>query len=288
MYHLIKKCIVITAALLVMWVVPRALPAQDGGGGGDNLFGIVLQAGAGYKETMFGFIGGSDSSSDLGTGPGGGYDVSAMFNISIAAVKFGYSYSAFDTMEWNETVSGVEHSYKSYGDGHYSTLDILLGLKVFKESDDMGYTYFFGGFRSWEAIRNVDYREVDGVRVSDSGSNIELAGSGWIAGFQDFSTYPVAFFSIVLQTGFTFSQAPFDSLKSGDAEIETNNEATLGLGFNIGLGVAFEDIGLSAVAGYRTDVNATSFELSILPDETYVAGAGYGLFFFSITKDLGF
>jgi len=266
---------VIAAVILVIPAYSQEAPVNS------TDSSLVLFGGLGYGDSIYGVFESSDPQEAQGLeyGPGLGFEFGAMFNYSIFAAGLIYNSILYNNME---TTSGPD--YETYGGGSYRTLDVTLGLKAFTETGDMGYTYFYGGFRYWKAIRDVDFTVLNSFPQSDSSFKDELSGKGWSIGFRDYSTFPVSSFSIVLQTALMYYNAPFEKGKRDGQNIPIKQSECIGLGAELGLGVAFEDIGLSVVAGLKNDDNGTVFKYVGGSGASYVLGVGYSQFFLTLTK----
>ncbi len=150
----------------------------------------------------------------------------------------------------------------------------------------MGFTHFFFGLRVWKALRDQDSVSSDqgGLPPLVGPGKYELTGSGWIAGFRDFSTLPLGIFSLALQSGLWVYSAPMRDIKVNDTAIPTKDKSSIGFGFELGIGLAFEDLGLSVTGGLKMDITATSFKTDPALIEA-VAGAGYAQFFLVLKKE---
>jgi len=286
----IMKRMVITVAAVsfIAMALPTMSFAQEGQGGygGDyysdggvnsGFWGLILQAGYGFGQTSYGYVIGSTTDSTLGVGPGGGFDLGVMLNLSIFAVKLNYTRASLDTLKW--TLQG--HDYETNGDGNYSTLDLLLGLKLFTEEEDMGYTHLYAGYRYWGVERNVDEELIDSITTGTTYKH-EVTGGGWIVGFHDLSTLPLGIFSLAFNSALWIDSAPFSSFKVDGAESNLETLSAFGIGLDVGVGVAFEEMGFLILAGYRMDVTVTKFRL--IGDDN-ILGAGYSLAYLSIAKE---
>ena len=247
--------------------------------------GLIINGGLGYGATTFGIIPDSTDEGDLGTGLGGALFLGAMFNYSIISFGINYARAKFNDMEWEETISGTKYKYKSYGDGNFSTWTFLLGIKAFTEAGDMGYTNIYGGYRFWNAKREIDYQTIDSIKIPNSDYEYELSGKGWIFGFKDLSTFPLGFFSLALQTGLWYANTPINTVKGDGEKLNITKDQTAGFGFDIGAGLAFEDIGLSVIAGLTMDITASTFKYN---SNDYVGGAGYAEFYINVAKEFAF
>lgn len=239
---------------------------------------------------MHGVILESSESSSLGSGPGSSFNAGFMANFDIIAIHSQLYYVTISDLEWEQEVSGVNQKVKTEGSGHFWTWDGTVGIKALTEEGDMGYTHIFVGFRIWKALREEDKRIVNDVTISPL-AKMEMIGHGFIIGIRDFSTLPFGPVSLALQTGLWLYKAPLSTLKIDDQEIDITADQNIGFGFEIGAGLAFEDLGLSAIAGLRMDVQATELNLGNYPligQVDAVAGAGYAQFFFAVSKEFAF
>ena len=106
-----------------------------------------------------------------------------------------------------------------------------------------------------------------------------------IAGIHDLSTFPLGLFSIALNTAIWFDSAPFDTYKRDGGDVATGSEEAFGFGVDLGIGIAFEDIGVLVLAGWKMDIIATTYSDSIMMFDDNVVGAGYSLFYLSLAKE---
>jgi hypothetical protein len=283
--------LILAAVVLFAAQASPDLFAYDRGGANSTDTGLILRGGLGTGSTMFGFVTDSSSSGDLGSGKGNGGSLGMLLNYHIFAFSADYSRAGFGTMKYKQNdLGGNPQDYETEGGGYFWTMDAAFGIKAFTERGDMGYTHFFVGGRLWRAERTIDSTKIDGVtQAAGFGWNkYEFTGRGFIAGVRDFSTFPLGFFSLVLQSGIWLAQTPMTDLKLEGNGVDFTKDKTLGFGVEFALGVAFERIGFSATAGIRAEVNATSIKYDLLPGVTSVAGAGYALFFVTLTKEFSF
>ena len=290
---ILKYNIITVLASFLIILAPAGLFAQEGEGGYDEsgysddsgssyggvnsgFWGIILSGSYGYGQTTFGYVIGSSSDSTLGVGPGGAFDLSAMLNLSIFAVKLEYAQASLDTLKWS--LEG--HDFETSGNGNYSTLDFLFGLKLFTEEGDMGYTHLYGGYRYWTVKRDENEKRSDGAPngLFDA-AEYEQTGGGWIAGYYDLTTLPLGFFSIALETGLWVDRAPFNTLKVDGSDTGIDADESIGFGLQVGAGVAFEDIGLLVTAGLKMDISASQF----LSDN--ITGAGYAVGYLAVSLE---
>ena len=262
-----------------------ALPVQAQVNSGD--FGLILNGGVGVGSSMYGVIYNTSNSSvsTLGVGPGKSFNAGFMANFSLIAIHSQLYYVTLTDLEWNQEDFGVDHEYKTEGSGNYWTWDGTVGIKALTEEGDMGYTHIYVGFRIWKATREEDKKTVDGSPWAVTPKQ-EMIGNGFIVGIRDFSTLPLGPVALALQTGLWLYKAPLATYKVGGNEISTTADQNIGFGFEIGGGLAFEDLGLAAIVGLRMDVQATEIRLPSNIDA--VAGAGYAQFFFAVSKEFGF
>ena len=287
--------ITLAASGLISVIMPLASFAQEGEGGyvesgsdsdkyySDNEnggvnsrnWGLILHGSLGYGENTYGVMSGSFSDT-LGSGKGSGFDFGAMFNFGIYAFNLNYGQASLGNLKLTQNIAGTDHEYETSGDGNFSTLDILAGVKLFTEKGDMGYTHFYGGFRYWEVTRNVDYLKLDGVQQADSDYRHEQAGSGWIIGYNDLSTFAFAHsgIALALYTAFLIDYAPVRSFRVDGTELDYDVTFALGTGFDFGIGLAMENMGLLVLIGSKTEFLATEFSYS---GSNYISGAGSAL-----------
>jgi len=235
---------------------------------------VMVYGGIGYGNSEYGESIGDDITLVTGVGKDSAYalEFGSLINYSFIAAQLN-----FTGVQLNDLKSDIA---TEYGDGYYITIDATAGLKLFTEQGDMGYTYLYGGFRYWQLTRNVD--QIGTAPNSDYKE--EFSGKGWIVGFRDYSTFPVSSFSIVLLTGLNFYSAPIDKDKYEGSNVSFSVSENEGAAYELGLGVAFEEIGLSVVASVRGDFNAVVYKVDGATD-SIVFGAGYTQFFLTLTKD---
>lgn len=278
-----KNLLKITFSFLfaVLMFSASSLSAEEGDGSGVNstAMGISVHGAAGYGQSLFGVISDTDDSGDLGAGPGGSFGLGALFNYSLLAVGLNVTQAYYNDTEFKQ---GGE-TFKTEGDGYFRTIEFLLGLKAFTEEDDMGYTLFYTGYKTWKADRSVDSVKVAGISTDEFTSDYVVKGDGWILGYRDFSTFNVSAFSIALQTGLWYQHLPVSSLKSDGHKVDTEEDLSAGFGFEIGLGAALEEMGLAVMASAKMDMTATIMENS--DGDNDIAGAGYIQYFLTVSKD---
>lgn len=271
---------VISAAAVAIAAVMFTIPAysQEASDSlsyvnGTNM-SVMVYGGIGYGKSYFGETSGDDISLITGVGDDKAYacEFGSFFNYRFIGANLSYT-----GVQLNDLKSDIS---TEYGDGYYMTIDATAGFKLFTEQGDMGYTYLYGGLRYWQLTRNVDRQGT----LPNSGYKEKFSGKGWIVGFRDFSTYPVSSFSIVLQTGLSIYSAPIDKDKYDGTNISFSTSKDAGAILELGLGVAFEDLGLSVVASVRSDDNAVVYKVDGNTEST-VFDAGYTQFFLTITKD---
>lgn len=245
--------------------------------------GILVNGAISTGGVIFGVVGNTTNSGNLGTGSGSGFHFGAMANFNMLAIGIAYSGVNYSSLEWDEEISGVDYKMKSEGNGRYWTFDFIFGAKMFTEAGDMGYTLPYIGYRFWRVNRNQEDVTRNGIPYPAGNIEWELVGKGWLFGIRDFSTVSLGDFAIVLQSGLWLYNAPMFTLKSNGNEINMTTDQSFGLGFEIGLGVAMENMGLSVVGGIKMDLQATKFKVSAFD---FVAGAGYTQFFLALTYEL--
>lgn len=279
MKNLLK--VTFSSLLIILMFSVSLFAGEEGDGEGVNStnMGLSIYGAAGYGQSLFGVIENSDDRGDLGVGPGGSFGFGALFNYSVLAVGVNFTQAYYNDTEFKE---GGE-TYESDGEGHFRTIELIAGFKLFTEEDDMGYTLFYGGYKKWEAERKVDSITAHGVTMPVPVSDYEIEGDGWIAGYRDFSTFDVSAFSIAFQTGLWYQHLPVSSIKADGVKDDSKEDTSFGLGFEIGLGAAFEDLGLSVMLSAEVDITATL--LKDPSDEEDIVGAGYAQYFLTVTKD---
>ncbi len=246
--------------------------------------GLMLHGGIGAGNAIFGYVQNTDNNSDLGTGSSTGFDLGMLLNYRLFAFGLGFTRVSFDTLEWKEEVGGTEYDIESKGSGYFWTLDASFGIKAFTEAGDMGFTHFFFGLRAWKAQREQDSISSDlGPPPGITTGKYEMTGTGWIAGFRDFSTLPLGIFSLALQSGLWVYHAPIRDLKVNDIGVKMRDDQSIGFGLELGIGAAFEEMGLSIIGGLKMDITATAFSTVLASD--VVAGAGYAQFFLVLKKE---
>ena len=279
MKNLLK--VTFSSLLIILMFSVSLFAGEEGDGEGVNStnMGLSIYGAAGYGQSLFGVIENSDDRGDLGVGPGGSFGFGALFNYSILAIEADFTQAYYNDTELKQNGETI----KTDGEGYFRTLEILAGLKLFTEEDDMGYTLLYAGYKTWKVDRKVDSATVNGIADIDFKTDYEVEGDGWIAGYRDLSTFDVSAFSIAFQTGLWYQHLPVSSLKSNGNKIDLKKDASAGLGFEIGLGAAFEDLGLSVMLSAEVDVTATI--LKDASNEEVIVGAGYAQYFLTVTKD---
>jgi hypothetical protein len=253
--------------------------SDSGINSGDH--GLHLRGALGAGQIFWGYISHGSNSGDLGTGAGGNINLSAMYNYSLIGLEFNLLSGNINDLEWTDKdVSQVEHKYKSTGSGNYIVYDWKLGAKLFTETGDMGYTFFYVGKRFWNSERKQDTVEMDGVSVISEGKR-EAKGDGWIYGFRDFSTIGMdEGFAIVVQSGFFFGKAPVTKMSTDGVVQPYPEKESVSFGGELGAGVAFQNIGLSVIGGLRGEINASTIDDPTVPaGEDSIFGFGNAVFF---------
>ncbi len=278
----IRKFILIIAAA-VTFFTPAMLSAQESESGiNSGNHGLHLRGGLGAGKIFWGYISHGSGSGDLGTGAGVNLNLAAMYNYSFIGLEFSMLSGTVGDLEWTDKDnSNVEYTYKSTGTGSYTNYDFKIGAKLFTEPGDMGYTYFYAGKRFWNSDRKEETRSLNGVEYPSLKEKREAEGDGWIAGYRDFSTIGWDDgMAIVVQSGLYFGKTPVsDMTTNGVPETNPVNESVT-LGGELAGGLAFQNIGLSVVGGFRGEINATTFKDPAAPvDEESVFGFGNFVFF---------
>ena len=272
--RLIKHAL-LSAALMLTAAVPASAEVND------SDLGIHLQGALGGGRVYLGYVSYSNSTGDLGAGPGATLNVAAMLAYKFIGVEGNMLVGTIGDLEWkDEDAGGVEHTYESTGSGYYSILDLKLGFNLFREEGDMGYTFIYAGPRLWKMERDQDSFKIDDVEALTQ-NKLEADGTGWIVGFRDFSTIgPNDGFAVVLQTGFFAGKAPVDDFKWENASQDLKTDQSITLGGELAAGIALQNIGFSLVGGFRGEANVTTFKDPLAPaDEESAFGLGNITFF---------
>lgn len=248
----------------------------------DSDMGFEARGALGAGKIFWGYVSHGNNSADLGTGKGGVVNMAGLFYYWIAALEANLLYGNIGDLEWTDKDgSGVSHNYKSTGSGYYTVFDLKLGARLFTEKGDMGYTYFYLAKRWWSTERSEDSVEVDGTSVPSEKVKREGKGDGWITGFRDFTTIgPDNGLAFALQTGFFAGKAPVKEFKENGVSVKQPNDKSITLGGEIAGGVAMQNIGFSAIAGLRGEINVTTFkDVAATGDDESVFGFGNIMFF---------
>lgn len=278
-YKIFYRVLILFALLLMFQFAAHADDAEHE---------FSIRGGLGAGRILWGYIDHGNSSGDLGTGAGVSVNLNLMYCYSFLGVEGSLTAVPLNTLEWeDEDEFGVKHKYKSTGDGVFTILDLKVGLRLFSEPEDMGYSFFYAGYRTWQTERNQDSVEMDGAKTPMTVKR-EATGEGWILGFRDLSTIgPDGGFAIAVQTGFWFGKAPVDEMKTDGVKSSLKVKENLSLGLELGAGVALQNIGLSVLGGFRLDLNATVFDdPAALANEESIFGFGMIQGFVEVTKTL--
>jgi hypothetical protein len=227
----------------------------------DSETGFLLRGGLGAGRNLWGYVDHGSGSGDVGTGPGASLTLNGMFNYNAIGIEASYLFASIGDLEWSDKDNaGTQYDYKSTGSGYMSTFDLKLGIKMFVEEGDMGYTYPYVGLRFWTTERDQDTLEINGTKASYTNKR-EANGKGWILGVRDFSTIGTGdSFAIAIQSGFFFGKAPVDEMKTNGVKSNLNEKDNLSFGFELGGGVALENLGLSVMGVLKMDANITVFD----------------------------
>lgn len=263
-------------AALMFAASPLAAEVNDSEGN------ISLRGALGGGKLFWGYVSHGNSSADLGTGPTGVLNLSAMYSYSFIGVEGNLLLGSISTLEWSDSDSfGISHDYKSEGSGYYTIFDIKIGARLFTNPGDMGYTFFYFGPRFWTTERTEDSLSVDGISTPLMKGTRKGNGNGWIVGYRDFSTIgPDNGFAIAIQTGFFFGKAPVEEFSQDGVEVTQPVDESFTIGGELAGGVALQELGFSIVGGFRGEIIASSFVDTAAPaDEESVFGFGNIVFF---------
>jgi len=212
--------------------------AQEDSGSGANSTDMAIYAngGIGYGSAIYGFgVGDKAETSDFYSGNGMGFHLGGMFTWKYLALLGSWQYAGAQDLEDKDgNPSGVDKF-------SYNVLDLSLGLIFAREPGDMGYTLLYGGFRYWGA-------------AIESTTNYDEMGIGWHAGIRDLSTFSFGSAALALQLGLLLDSAPIKKINGHETSLDYTS---FGIGFEAGLGVAFENMGLLVMFIYRMDVVAS-------------------------------
>ncbi|PKL39122.1 MAG: hypothetical protein CVV44_09665 [Spirochaetae bacterium HGW-Spirochaetae-1] len=211
---------------------------MDDSGGGANSTDIAIYAngGIGYGSAIYGIgVGDNAETSDFYSGNGMGVHLGGMLTWKYLALLGSWQYAGAQDLEDKDgNPSGIDKF-------NYNVLDLSLGLILAREPGDMGYTLLYGGFRYW------------GAKI-ESSFNYDEVGTGWSAGIRDLSTFSFGSAALALQFGLILDSAPIKKINGHDTSLDFKS---FGIGFEAGLGVALEDMGLLVMFLYRMDVVAS-------------------------------
>ncbi len=271
--RLIKHAL-LSAALVLTAAVPAIAEVND------SDLAIHLRGALGGGRVYLGYVSYSNSTGDLGAGPGATLNVAAMLAYSFIGVEGNMLVGTMGDLEWKDEVAGTEYTFTSKGSGVYSIFDLKLGFNLFREEGDMGYTFIYAGPRIWSMKRNQDSLKRDNTEFPTN-KKYEANGSGWIVGFRDFSTIGSNDgFAIALQTGLFGGKAPVDDFEWENASQDLKTDQSITLGGELAAGIALQNIGFSLVGGFRGEVNVTTFKDPLAPaDEESAFGLGNVTFF---------
>lgn len=230
--------------------------------------GILLKGYGGYGQNFAILSTATTYSSALdSSGNGFAAGISPLLSWRFLAFEPGFNFYSYSKVISSVTGSnGVTSSTALPGSGNVLTFDAKGGFKLFTEANDMGYTYLYGGLRYWSANPTV------------AGVTTSIDGTGWVAGFRDYSTFRISgSYAISLTTGIWVSSAPAKSFTTGGVTTNLPNPTGIGVGYELMLGLAIEDIGLAVDAGIRADLFLTQ---SSATNTTFSAFGYYGVYAF--------
>lgn len=277
-----KHSVTITAFLFTLaTIITLQQPLSAAVNDDDTSF--LLRGGMGGGRILWAYVNHGSSSGDLGTGNGVTMNLSGMFSYRKLGFEGSLLAGTISDLEWSDEDNSnppQKHTWKSSGSGHYTILDLKIGARLFTEPGDMGYTYFYGGFRIWSTERNEETLTYDGTELNYQ-NDYEADGRGWLLGFRDFSTIGANNgFAIVIQSGFYFGKAPLKTVtRNGVDQTLAVNDSIL-IGGELAGGVALQDRGISIIGGGRGEIMLTTFHDEAAPtNEESVFGFGNIVFF---------
>jgi hypothetical protein len=225
-------------------------------------FNVVLNGGIGYGAAAYAITRDDEAPEDAGGGYGLNFAFNGLVNFLFLGAEFSFNRANMADAEYTMTdSSGNERTIESKGNGKYQTFDFKAGLFLGTEPEDMGYFFLYFGYRNWQGSYDSDSVTVDGVINVDPEYLVdsETTGSGWISGFRDYSTFPIPMthIAIVLRTGLWITSAPGDSIEVNNDKKSYRDSGGIGIGYELGIGIAFEDMGLSVDLQTRLDATLT-------------------------------
>lgn len=259
------KKLLLTVVILVFISTTSAFSENDGGYYDKDL-NFLVNGGLGFGYAGYGISKDEDNYPDSGGGSAGMHvSLNGLVNYSILGLELSYNRASLNDTKYETEVNGTKYEIESKGSGKYESIDIKLGLFFATEPEDMGYTFIYGGYRKWIGQYDADEVRVDGTVSTDPDFLIDsrIEGSGYIFGYRDFSTIPIPLSStaIIIRTGLWIVSAPGDSVTiNGDKENYKDSKG-FGIGFEIGAGLAQEDLGLAIDIRLRADGTVTYGEL---------------------------
>ena len=267
----------LTAASIIFFISSASFAEVN-----DGNHGFHLRAGLGAGNVYWGYLNQGGNTGDLGEGnSAAALYLSLMYNYKLLGLEASLMSGNISDLEWkDEDTLGTEYTYKSTGSGNYSTLDLKLGLKLFTEPGDMGYTFIYGGLHSWSTERTQDSIEYNSIKLT-ANKKYKGNGSGWIIGFRDFSTIGWdAGLAIVIQSGLYGGKAPADKFTEDGNKVTYSVKQAYTLGGELAAGIAFQNIGLSIVGGVRGHADISVYDDSAASGEDEsVFGFGNAMFF---------
>ncbi len=286
-----KKFIKVSLLIFITVVFSGNLFAEVNNGG----FGLNARFGVGGGQSIYAIGGDYASNTQIGSGPCGGYDMGLALSAGPAsffsvAAELNISGASLGDLEWTDTEDGENDTYYQYGEGAMAFVDLRLGLRLFLEPGDMGYTYLFGGLKSFSA----EYK-MDRLQITDNDTGITVAGealqdtgaegAGWVAGFKDFSTLNLGIGSIVTTMSLWYFECDMDEKTEMGKTVKFQNSTTIGFGGEFGIGYAIEPLGLAVVLSYKGEIVFNEHK-EIGETEKEYFGSGYNMVLLGVTFEL--
>lgn len=133
--RLIKHAL-LSAALMLTAAVPARAEVND------SDLGIHLRGALGGGRVYLGYVSYSNSTGDLGAGPGVTLNVAAMLAYKFIGVEGNMLVGTIGDLEGkDEDAAGVERTYEFTGSGYSSITALKLGFNIFRVEGDIGYTF---------------------------------------------------------------------------------------------------------------------------------------------------
>lgn len=245
----------ITLMLVVLFSVSGLLAEVNDGG-----FGFNLKLGIGGGSTGYGIGSDDATAAQAGWGAGGVFETGAMIHyspiqsLSIAA-DFNYSTATLSELEYTD--KDKKEKYTQTGEGAMYFADFRLGLRLFQEAGDLGYTYLFAGIRAFGANYKMTKLKVTDTEtgVESYGTPLQETGASSAApifGFTDYSTIPTPVGAIGIISGaWIVFPVELDEVEEQGNTYKLASSEGIGGGAELGLAYAIESLGASVYLKWK-------------------------------------